>query len=203
MSDKSARDFRGNVDLRKSCSNRPLVPLRLSDPAARSCMRPRDTIVAVSFALLSASAFAATAFELEINGARPAIRADGASERDAAAIPRPRRKRNPGEPAAHLRGKRDPNSLEAHGYYDVEVTGRLETHAGHASGLRGHAGEPVLFNRATCASSAMRSGCPRLSRRCGSSCRGHGDGSTTRLRERASLRSRTHSRTTASSAPSS
>ncbi len=90
-------------------------------------MHARDTIVAVCLALLSASAFAESKFELDIQGVgqefEQTVRANvtleqfvGREVNEAQA----RRLLVPGENQIR-------HSLEAHGFYDVEVAGRLET----------------------------------------------------------------------------
>ncbi len=107
-------------------------------------MRARDTIAAVSLALLCASASAADGFELEIHGLgqefEQTVRANvtleqfvGREVTEAQA----QRLLAPGE--GQIR-----HSLEAHGFYDAEVTGRLETEGGLRAIYDVRPGKPVL-----------------------------------------------------------
>jgi translocation and assembly module TamA len=107
-------------------------------------MRPRDTIVAVSFALHFAGAYGAPAFELEIQGigqefeqtARANVTLEQFVGREVSEA-QARRLLVPGE--GQIR-----DSLEAHGFYDAEVSGRLETHPRLRAIYDVNLGKPVL-----------------------------------------------------------
>ena len=109
-------------------------------------MRQRDTIIAVSFALLSSGAFgAAASFELEINGLRheieQSVRANvtlGQFVGREISEPQARRLLVPAEGEIRL-------ALEAHGFYDAAAVGRLETHSGNLRAIFDVTpGKPVL-----------------------------------------------------------
>ncbi len=109
-------------------------------------MRQRDTIIAVSFALLTSGAFgAAASFELEINGLRheieQSVRANvtlGQFVGRELSEPHARRLLAPAEGEIRL-------ALEAHGFYDASAVGRLETHSGNLRAIFDVTpGKPVL-----------------------------------------------------------
>lgn len=109
-------------------------------------MRPRDTIIAVSFGLLSSGAFgAAASFELEINGLgheiEQSVRASvtlGQFVGREVSEPQARRLLVPAENEIRL-------ALEAHGFYEATATGRLETASGRLRAIFDVTpGKPVL-----------------------------------------------------------
>ncbi len=109
-------------------------------------MRPRATFVAVSLALLITGRSAASGFALEINGlgeefeqtARANVTLEQFVGREVSEA-QARRLLASGE-------KQIRHSLEAHGFYDVEVTSRLETQSGLRAIYDVTPGRPVLVS---------------------------------------------------------